>query len=47
LTFAICYNVVAVTLSMLGKMTPLLAAVLMPLSGLVTIGLVLTTLRRR
>jgi P-type Cu2+ transporter len=47
LTFAIGYNIAAVTLSILGRMTPLLAAVLMPLSGLVTIGLVLTTMRKR
>jgi Cu2+-exporting ATPase len=45
LSFAIAYNVAAVALSILGKMTPLLAAILMPLSGLVTIGLVLVTMR--
>ena len=37
----------AVALSLAGKMTPLLAAILMPLSGLITIGLVLLVFRRR
>ena len=46
LTFAIAYNLVAVALSLAGKMTPLLAAILMPLSGLVTIGLVTAFMRR-
>jgi P-type Cu2+ transporter len=46
LTFAIAYNLVAVALSLAGKMTPLLAAILMPLSGLVSIGLVTAFMRR-
>ena len=46
-TFAIAYNAVAVALSAAGKMSPLAAAVLMPLSSLVTLGLVLLTLGRR
>ncbi len=44
-TFAIAYNAIAVALSATGHMSPLAAAVLMPLSSLVTIGLVLLTLR--
>ena len=47
LTFAISYNLVAVALAIAGKMTPLLAAILMPLSGLVTIALVFAVLRGR
>jgi Cu2+-exporting ATPase len=46
LTFAIAYNIVAVALSAAGQMSPLAAAVLMPLSSLATIGLVLVALRR-
>jgi len=46
LTFAIGYNIVAVALSIAGKMSPLLAAILMPLSGLITIGLVLALMRK-
>ncbi|MDB6155365.1 MAG: copA [Chthoniobacteraceae bacterium] len=38
--FAIAYNVVAVTLCLLGKMNPLLAAILMPASSLVSLGIV-------
>ena len=45
--FAIAYNAAAIALSMAGKMSPLLAAILMPLSGLVTIAIVLVLLRRR
>lgn len=47
LTFAIAYNAVAVWLSLTGHMSPLLAAILMPLSGLVTIGIVLMAMRGR
>jgi Cu2+-exporting ATPase len=46
LGFAIAYNVVAVALSINGQMSPLLAAILMPLSSLVTIAIVLAKLRR-
>ncbi len=46
IAFAITYNVVTVAFSAAGRMSPLAAAVLMPLSSLVTIGLVLATLRR-
>jgi P-type Cu2+ transporter len=45
LGFAITYNAVAVGLSIAGLMTPLIAAIIMPLSGLVTIGLVLVQFR--
>ena len=46
LGFAIAYNFVAVLLSINGHMSPLLAAILMPLSSLVTIAIVLAKLRR-
>lgn len=46
LSFAGCYNAGAVALALAGKMHPLLAAVLMPLSSLFTLGLVMWTLRR-
>ncbi len=46
LTFAVTYNIAAVALSISGKMSPLLAAILMPLSSLVTIAIVLAKLRR-
>ena len=38
--FAICYNVAAVGVALLGVMTPLLAAILMPLSSIVSLALV-------
>lgn len=43
--FAISYNAVAVTVSLFGWMSPLLAAIIMPLSSLASIGLVLTGFR--
>jgi P-type Cu2+ transporter len=46
LSFAITYNAVAVGLAIAGHMTPLIAAIIMPLSGLVTIGLVLGVFRK-
>lgn len=46
LAFAITYNAVAVALSLAGHMTPLIAAIIMPLSGLVTTALVAVTFRR-
>jgi Cu2+-exporting ATPase len=46
LAFAIAYNCVAVVLSIDGQMSPLLAAILMPLSSLVTIAIVMARLRR-
>lgn len=46
-TFAIAYNAVAITLCVAGKMTPLLAAILMPLSSLVSLAIVLIFFRNR
>jgi Cu2+-exporting ATPase len=45
--FALLYNLTAVALSMSGKMSPLLAAVLMPLSSLVSIAIVAGISRRK
>jgi Cu2+-exporting ATPase len=47
IAFAIAYNAIAVALCLGGQMSPLAAAVLMPLSSLVTIGIVLLTFPRR
>ena len=44
--FAIAYNVVAVSLCLVGIMTPLVAAVLMPASSLASLGIVFYGLRR-
>jgi Cu2+-exporting ATPase len=44
--FAVAYNVAAVALALAGKMHPLLAAILMPLSSLATISLVALTYRK-
>lgn len=44
--FAITYNVCAATACVLGYMNPLLAAILMPLSSLVTLGLVGVGMKR-
>jgi Cu2+-exporting ATPase len=41
IAFAIAYNVAAIALSIAGRMSPLLAAILMPLSGLTTVAIVL------
>jgi Cu2+-exporting ATPase len=43
--FAVTYNIVVVAIALSGKMHPLLAAILMPLSSLTTIGLVALTYR--
>ncbi len=43
--FAITYNAVAIALSLAGKMNPLLAAVLMPASSLVSLAIVVIGLR--
>jgi P-type Cu2+ transporter len=43
--FAITYNAVAVSVALAGWMSPLVAAVIMPLSSLASIGLVLTAFR--
>lgn len=45
LVFAIAYNAIAVALSAAGQMSPLAAAILMPLSSLATVGIVLIALR--
>jgi len=42
--FAIAYNAIAIVLSLAGKMNPLLAAVLMPASSLVSLAIVFTGL---
>ncbi|MGK0188904.1 MAG: Cu2+-exporting ATPase [Verrucomicrobiales bacterium] len=39
-TFAVLYNAVCLTIALSGNMNPLLAAILMPLSSVVTIGIV-------
>jgi Cu2+-exporting ATPase len=44
--FAIAYNAVAITLCLAGVMRPLLAAILMPLSSLVSLAIVFTSMRR-
>ena len=45
-SFAIAHNVIAVSLCLVGVMTPLLAAVLMPASSLASLGIVFYALRR-
>ena len=47
LSFTGCYNAAAVALALAGRMHPLLAAVLMPLSSLLTLGLVVWILRKK
>ncbi|MEM9226895.1 MAG: heavy metal translocating P-type ATPase metal-binding domain-containing protein [Verrucomicrobiota bacterium] len=47
LAFAISYNVIAVAVCLAGWMNPLLAAIIMPLSSLATLGLVGLRLGRR
>ncbi|MEI6537036.1 MAG: HAD-IC family P-type ATPase, partial [Verrucomicrobiaceae bacterium] len=42
-SFALCYNIGAVAVSLSGHMSPLLAAILMPLSSVVTLGIVRLT----
>jgi len=43
--FAIAYNVVAISLCLAGKMSPLLGAILMPASSLVSLGIVFIGIR--
>ncbi len=43
LTFAIVYNLIAILLCLIGKMSPLAAAILMPTSSLVSLAIVLFT----
>jgi Cu2+-exporting ATPase len=45
--FALIYNVIVVSLSLMGQMNPLLAAVLMPLSSLISIALIAISLKNR
>lgn len=45
--FALTYNIVVITLSLLGMMNPLLAAILMPLSSLISIAFIAFSLRNR
>lgn len=47
LAFAIAYNTAAITLCLAGHMSPLFAAILMPASSLVSLGIVFTGFRRR
>jgi Cu2+-exporting ATPase len=46
LIFSVAYNVLAVGLAVAGWMNPLLAAILMPLNSLLTLGLVTAGMRR-
>jgi Cu2+-exporting ATPase len=45
--FALIYNLAVIILSLLGQMNPLLAAILMPLSSLVSLAIVAISLRNR
>jgi Cu2+-exporting ATPase len=45
-TFAIAYNVLAIALCLAGKMSPLLAAILMPASSLLSLSIVLLLIQR-
>ncbi len=45
--FAVAYNVVVVTIALMARMHPLLAAILMPLSSVCTISIVALVYRRR
>jgi Cu2+-exporting ATPase len=45
-SFALVYNMSAVGLSLAGHMSPLLAAILMPLSSIVTLGIARTVFGR-
>jgi len=47
LTFTTAYNLVAIGICLHGAMSPLLASVLMPLSSLVSIAIVLLSVRER
>jgi Cu2+-exporting ATPase len=46
ITFALLYNTIAIALSVAGFMSPVVAAVLMPLSSLVSLGIVFLGFRR-
>ena len=45
--FALVYNLTTVAFSMAGRMSPLVAAVIMPLSSIVSIFIVATIFRRK
>jgi len=45
MAFALTYNLITISLALAGVVTPLLAAILMPLSSLVSIGIVWTVLK--
>lgn len=47
LVFAVLYNTVAISLCLAGQMSPLLAAILMPLSSLASLGIASSPLQRR
>ncbi len=46
LAFSLAYNVLAVGLAAAGQMNPLIAAILMPVSSLATLGIVVTGMKR-
>jgi Cu2+-exporting ATPase len=45
--FALLYNLSVIAISLYGQMNPLLAAILMPLSSLVSLAIVALSLRNR
>lgn len=45
--FALIYNAAAITVSLLGYMNPLVAAIIMPLSSAISLGIVGLGLRTR
>lgn len=47
MTFAVAYNIFAIGLSLVGWVTPLVAAILMPLSSIVSLGIVWAALGNR
>ncbi|EDY81577.1 E1-E2 ATPase subfamily, putative [Verrucomicrobiia bacterium DG1235] len=47
MTFAVAYNLFAIGLSLIGWVTPLVAAVLMPLSSIISLGIVWSALGKR
>ena len=47
LTISLAYNAFAIALALMGKMSPLLAAITMPASTLMLLGITVISLRRR
>lgn len=43
--FSVLYNLFVITISLMGVMSPLLAAILMPISSLITLGIVVGTMK--